>query len=150
MTIKRMIQEYISILKTNTIAEASLEFRLRKIDETRNYLLGEIKHNDLMNEKYKKTCKYLNYVENLLNLVSANTGCVSISAYASLVDINVAVTSYSVEINFCAIIARIKKYKPIIKKKKKKQDKIVLLGKYKLNTNEVLISKTLINSYISH
>ena len=38
-----MIQEYISILKTNMIAEASLEFRLRKIDETRNYLLNEIK-----------------------------------------------------------------------------------------------------------
>ena len=26
----------------------SLEFRLRKIDETRNYLLDEIKHNDLL------------------------------------------------------------------------------------------------------
>ena len=38
-----MIQEYISILKTNMIEEASLEFRLRKIDETRNYLLNEIK-----------------------------------------------------------------------------------------------------------
>ena len=25
--------------------EASLDFRLRKIDETRNYLLDEIKHN---------------------------------------------------------------------------------------------------------
>ena len=43
-----------------------LEFRLRKIDETRNYLLDEIKHNDLMTEKYKKTCKYLKYVEHLL------------------------------------------------------------------------------------
>ena len=43
-----MIQEYISNLKTNTIAEASLEFRLRKIDETRNYLLNQIKHNDLL------------------------------------------------------------------------------------------------------
>ena len=31
-----------------------LEFRLKKIDETRNYPLGEIKHNDLMSEKYKK------------------------------------------------------------------------------------------------
>ena len=31
------------------VEEASLEFRLRKIDETRNYLLGEIKHNDLIN-----------------------------------------------------------------------------------------------------
>ena len=34
---------------------SSLEFRLRKIDETRNYLLDGIKHNDLMSEKYKKT-----------------------------------------------------------------------------------------------
>ena len=30
------------------VEEASLEFRLRKIDETRNYLLNEIKHNDLL------------------------------------------------------------------------------------------------------
>ena len=31
--------------------EASLEFRLRKIYERRNYFFGEIKHNDLMSEK---------------------------------------------------------------------------------------------------
>ena len=31
-----------------------------------------------------------------------------------------------------------------------KKDKIVLLGKDKLNTIEVLISQALINSYISH
>ena len=42
--------------------EGSLKFRLRKIDEKRNYPLDETKHNDLMSEKYKKTCKYLNYV----------------------------------------------------------------------------------------
>ena len=28
------------------VQKASLEFRLRKIDKTRNYLLDEIKHND--------------------------------------------------------------------------------------------------------
>ena len=28
-----------------------LEFRLRKIGETRNYILDKIKYNDLMNEK---------------------------------------------------------------------------------------------------
>ena len=43
-----------------------------------------------------------------------------------------------------------KKYKSIIKKKKKKPDKIVLLGKTKLNIIEVLISKVLIDSYISY
>ena len=43
--------------------EASLKFRLRTIDATRNYLLEKIKHNGLMSKKYKKTYKYLNYVE---------------------------------------------------------------------------------------
>ena len=47
----------------------SLEFRLRKLDKKRNYLLEQMKHNDLMNQKYKNTCKYLNYVEKLLILV---------------------------------------------------------------------------------
>ena len=38
----------------------------------------------------------------------------------------------------------------MVKKKSKKHDKIVLLGKDKLNAIEVLISKALIDSYISH
>ena len=75
------------------VEEASLEFRLRKIDETRNYLLDEIKHNDLMSEKYKKTCKYLNYVKNLLILASTITGCVSIFAFASKVCVPVGIAS---------------------------------------------------------
>ena len=64
------------------IEEASLKFRFRKIDETRNYLLDEKKHNVLMSEKYKKTCRYLNYVEKLLILASTIADCVSISAFA--------------------------------------------------------------------
>ena len=38
MSIK-MAKLYISILKINTLQEASLEFSVRKIDETKNYLL---------------------------------------------------------------------------------------------------------------
>ena len=44
------------------VEEASIEFRLKKVDETRNDILAERKRNDLMSEKYKKTCKYLSYV----------------------------------------------------------------------------------------
>ena len=58
MTVKRMTKKYISILKTNTSLDSSLQFRLKKIDETRNYVLDEIKHIGLMSEKFKKTCKY--------------------------------------------------------------------------------------------
>ena len=103
-----------------------------------------------MSEKYQKKCKFLNYVEHLLILVSTVTGCVSSSAFDSLVCVPVGITSSSVGIKICAITAGIKKYKSITKEKKKKLDKIVLLAKGNLNAIEVLFSKTLIDSYISH
>ena len=44
MTIKRMARYYIGTLKTDMAKEiASHDFRLKKIDETKNYLLDEIK-----------------------------------------------------------------------------------------------------------
>ena len=92
------------------IEEASLTFRLRKNDETRNYLLDEIKHNYLMSEKYKKTSKYLNYIEKLLILASAVTGCVSIFAFSSLIYVPVGITSSAVGINICAVTAESKRY----------------------------------------
>ena len=91
----------------------------QKTYETRNYISDEIKHNDLMSDKYKKTCKYLNYIERLLILVSAVTGCVLISAFVSLVCIPFGITSFAIGIKICAIAAGIKYYKSIIKKKKK-------------------------------
>ena len=44
----------------------SPKFRLRKIDETRNYFLEEIKHNELMNRKDKKESTTLNYIHFLI------------------------------------------------------------------------------------
>ena len=73
-------------------------------------------------------------------LVSKTSGCVSISAFASLVCVPVSITNSAVGIKICAITAGIKKYKSIITKKNK-HDKIVSLGKDSLNTIEVLISK---------
>ena len=69
-----MTKQHISILNINILEAASLEFRLRKVDEKRNYLLDKIKHNDLMSKNYKKAYKYLNYVERLFILASAVTG----------------------------------------------------------------------------
>ena len=67
-----------------------------------------------------------------------------------LVDILIGITSSAIGLKICAITAGIKKYKSIIKKKKEKHDKLVLLAKSKLNSIEVLFSKTLIDSVISH
>ena len=62
-----------------------------------------------MSEKYKKTCKYLNYVENLLILVSTVTGYASISEFTSLVRVSVGITSSAVGLKICGITAGIKK-----------------------------------------
>ena len=75
----------------------------------------------------------------MLILVSTVTGCVSISAFLSLVCVPMGIASSAVGIKICAVTAGIKNYKPIIKKNKKKHDKIVLLGKTKLDAIEVLI-----------
>ena len=128
----------------------SQEFRLKNIDETRNYLIEEINRNELMNKNHKKICTTLNYTEQFLILASTITGCVSISAFISVIDIPIKITSSPIGLKICAIAAGIKKYKSIIKKKKKKHDKIVLLAKSKLKRIEILISKTLTNSNISH
>ena len=100
-------------------------------------------------KKQTKMNRVLNYIEHLLILVSTVTGCVSISAFAYLVGIPIAITSSAIGLKICAITAGTKKYKSIIKKKKKKHDKIVSLAKDQLNSIEVLVSKALTDSFIT-
>ena len=128
----------------------SQEFRLKNIGETRNCLIDEINRNLLISKKHKKVCTTLNYIQHSLILISTITGCIFISAFASLVGIPIAITNSAVGLTSCVLTAASKNYKSIIKKKKKKHDKIVLLAKSKLNSMEVLISKALIDSVISH
>ena len=83
----------------------------------------------------------LNCIENFLILACAIAGCISISVFASLLGIPIGTTSFAIGLKLCAIAARIKKYKSIIKEKKKKHDNIVLSPKSKLNRKEVFVSK---------
>ena len=103
-----------------------------------------------MSKKYKKVYRVLKYTEHLLILISKGTGCVSISDFASLTGTPIGMTSSAIGLNICVMTAGIKKYKSIIKKMKKRLDKIISLAKSNLNSVEVLISKALIDSNISH
>ena len=117
----------------------SQEFRLRNIDDTRNYLIKEINRNELMSKKHEKVCTTLNYIEHSLILVSTITGCVFISSFASLIGILIRNTSEAIGLKTCSITAGLTTYKSVIKKKKKKHEKIVLLPKSKLKSIKVLI-----------
>ena len=128
----------------------SQEFRLKNIDETRNYLIEEINPNELISKKQKNLCTILLSYIHFLILGSTITGCISVSAFAFLVDIPIGIASSAIGLKMCAIIEAIKNYKSIIKKKKNKNNKIVLLAKSKLNSIELLVSKALIDSVMTH
>ena len=121
---------------------------MKNEDETRNYFIEDINQSYLISKKNKRVFTALNYIEHVLILASAVNGCVSIYDFVSL--IGIPSRSSAVELKTCAITAEIKKYKSITKKKRKNHDKILLLAKNKLNSIEVLISRPLMNSYISH
>ena len=92
----------------------------------------------------------LNYIEHFLAFVFTITVCISISTFASLVDISKGIMSSTIRLNICGTTARIKKYKSIIKKKKKKHDEVVLLAKPNLDCIKSLISRPLTDSFIEH
>ena len=96
-----------------------------------------------------KTFVELNFIQLFLILASTVTGRGSISAFASLLCIPLWILSSAIRLKNCEITAGSKKYRSIIKKKKKIHEKIVLLAKYKLKRIAVLISKVLTDSSIS-
>ena len=91
-----------------------------------------------MSKKHKNVGATLNYIERFLTLASTITGCISMSAFTSLLGILTGITSSVIGLKICSIAARIKKYTSITKKKKKNHGNIALLWKSKLNSIEFL------------
>ena len=75
-------------------------------------------------------------------MASTITGCISFFAFDSLLGIPTGITSSAIGLKIYEIIGVIKKYKSIIKKKRRST-------KSKLDSIEVLNSKALIDSNIS-
>ena len=76
--------------------------------------------------KHKKVCIILNHIEHFIDLASTITGCISFSAFTFLFGIPIGITSSAIGLKICAITVGIKKYKSIIKKKKKNHNKTLL------------------------
>ena len=123
------------------------EFRSKNKDETINYSIEEIKQNELMSKRPKNICTVLSYIKQLLILASTVAGCISISSFASSAVILAVIASFTVGMKTRARTAIIKKFKSISKKKRNKHEKTLLPAKTKLNSIEILISKSSIDVY---
>ena len=89
----------------------------------------------------------MNFFEYFLVFVSAVRECASVSTFASLVGILVGIAMAVVGLNFLQSLHELRVW---INYQEKKKHNVMLLEKSNLNTIEILISKALINSYISH
>ena len=61
-----------------------------------------------MSRKHKNVCPTLNYIEHFLTLASKITRCISISAFASLLCIPIAITFSAIGLQIYAIAAGVK------------------------------------------
>ena len=85
-----------------------------------------------------------------LIVLSVTTSSISIASFASVIGAPVGIASESFSLAFSISTRIVKKLLKTTTDKKKKQNKIVMLARSKLNNIERKISEALINKEISH
>ena len=160
MTLKRTIEllkEYLKmhnvIELTNTVnlssSERANKYRLDEINKIRDYFNNEIKERKNIIKKLNKYLVSFDYLDKIFITLSASFGTLSIASYASVVVIPAGIMGASLTLVF-TIGTSISKSWLKLTKKEKRNNKIIVLAKNKLNTIDTLLSSALNDSEISH
>ena len=126
------------------------KIRLDKITELKNYFRKEISQRKSCSKKLSKYVAAFDYIDKTLIVLSATTGGVSIFPLTNVVGAPVWIASASFTLIFSLTTGIVKKLLSVTRNKKRKNDKILILAKSKLNNIEALISQALIDMEISH
>ena len=134
-----------------TLSEQT-KFRLREIIGIENYFNQDFNQRKSYSKKLSKYVSAFDYVDKFLIVLSATSGGVSIISFTSIVGAPVGIASASFTLIFSLTTGIVKKLLNITRNKKKKNDKILMLPKNRLNSIETLIfiSQALIDIEISH
>ena len=124
--------------------------RLNKINEIKDYFLAEIRERELISKNLSKYIASSEYFDKSLNVLSILSGSVSIASFASIIGALAGIIGASCGFTFSITSGFIKKFFKTIRNKRKKQNKIVMLARSKLNSIESKISKALMDNEISH
>ena len=113
--------------------DISQEFRLKNVDETRNFLTEEINQNELMSKKYKQFIKVFKSFELYYTFTYSNFCSYWMHFHFCFCFVSwYSYRNYEFcnRVKICVLNVGIKKHKSIIKeKKKKKHDKILSSAK---------------------
>ena len=116
------------------------EFRLDEISKTDKYFIEEINQWKLYSKKLNKYITTFDYIDKILIIINVTTWGVSIISFANAIGAPVGIASACFTLIFSLTTRIVKKLLDITRKKKKKNDKIFMLAKSKLNSIDALIS----------
>ena len=126
------------------------QFRLKKINEVKDYFVAEIKERQLMSKRLSKYIASFEYSDKSLIILSVTTGSISVASFATVTGAPVGIVSESFSLAFSIFTGIVKKLLKTTRNKKKKHNKIFMLTRSKLNSIESKIFEALINNEISH
>ena len=126
------------------------QFRLNKINEIKDYSLAEIRERELISKNLSKYFASLDYFDKSLNVLSILSGSISIASFATVVGAPAGIIGASWRLTFSITSRFVKKFLKTIRNKNKKQNKIIMLARSKLNCIESKISKAMMDNEISH
>ena len=126
------------------------QFRLNKINETKDDFIVEIKESELTSKRPSKYIASFDYFDKSLIVLSARSGSISIALFATVIGTPVGIASVSLSLTFSLSTGLVRKLLKTPRNTKKKHSKIAMLARSKLNSIESKISEALMNNQISH
>ena len=124
------------------------QFRLNKNNEIKDYFTGDVRERELISKNLSKYIASLDYFHKSLNILSILSG--SIASFKGVIGVPAGIIGASLGFTFSITSGFVNKFLKAIRNKMKKQNKIVMLARSKLNSIESKISKGLMNNEISH
>ena len=126
------------------------KYRLNEINKIEEYFNNEINERKIIINKLNKYIVNLDYTDKIFIVLSTSFGALSIASHARVIGIPVGITGTSLTLIFTISTGINKSLLQLTNKKKKKQNKIIILAKNKLNMIDILLSSALNDSKISH
>ena len=124
--------------------------RLNKINEIKDYFAAEIKERESMSKRLSKYIASFDYFDKSLIVLCVTTGSISIASFATVTGAPVGIVCASFSLEFSISTEIIKKLLKTTRNTKKKQNKIIMLARSKLNSIKIKISEALTNNEINH
>ena len=127
------------------------KFRLYEIKNTENDFINEINQKKAYGKKLSRYVTIVDYIDKILNVLSATTSGVSIISFTSTtIGKSVGIASASFTLIFSLTTGIVKKLLNMTINKKKEHDHLLILAETKFNGIETLISQALGDLDISH